>query len=248
MQGNFIKKKVNEFYLLDTNLENIFISEYMAGAPGDYVKVYLFALMYAQSEHYMDNETIAKELGMEVEDVLKAWSYWESMGTVVKHFEDPKDRFNYVVEFISLKEQLYCPEKEKTREDKSIKIADRLADMDIKGMLQSIEQIKGKMLTGTEPATIISWIDDLNVTPDLIIYAYTYCKKVQKKDAVQYVGAVLDSWIKEGLFTKEQVETHLQETDMRHYLYKRVMKALGLNRNATENDSNVMDSWFDELD
>ncbi|QHI72226.1 hypothetical protein [Aminipila terrae] len=47
MQDNFIKKKANELYLLDTNVENVFISEYMAGAPAEYVKVYLFALMYA---------------------------------------------------------------------------------------------------------------------------------------------------------------------------------------------------------
>ena len=249
MQGNFIKKKANELYLLDTHIENVFISEYMAGAPAEYVKVYLFALMYAQSEHYMDNETISKQLGMAEEDVLKAWSYWESMGVIKKHFEDPKDRFNYAVEFISLKEQLYCPQKDKgQKEDKSIKIADRLVDMDIKALLQSVEKIKGKMLTGTEAPTIISWIEELNATPDLIIYAYTYCKKIMKKDAVKYVGAVLEAWIKKDLHTKEQVEAYLQETDNRHYLYKRVMKALGFNRNATENEKKVMDSWFDEME
>ena len=43
----FIKEKTRDYFLLDTSVENIFINEYMAGAPGDFVKVYLFALMYA---------------------------------------------------------------------------------------------------------------------------------------------------------------------------------------------------------
>ena len=44
---NFKKEIIKDFYLRDTNVENIFINEYMAQAPGNYVKVYLFALMYA---------------------------------------------------------------------------------------------------------------------------------------------------------------------------------------------------------
>lgn len=249
MQGNFIKTKAKELYLLDTSVENVFISEYMAGAPAEYVKVYLFALMYAHAEHYMDNETIAKQLGMAEEDVLKAWSYWESMGVIKKHFEDPKDRFNYAVEFVSLREQLYCPQKDKPqKEDKSIKISDKLVDVDVKNLLQSIEKIKGRPLAGTEAPAIIAWMDELHASPELILYTYNYCKKVMKKDSIKYAGAVLEAWIKKDLHTKEQVEAYLQETDNRHYLYKRVMKALGFNRNATENEKKVMDTWFDEME
>ena len=36
----FVNDKKNG-YLLDTEVENIFISEHMVTAPGDYVKVYL---------------------------------------------------------------------------------------------------------------------------------------------------------------------------------------------------------------
>lgn len=80
----FIKQDEN-WYLKDTGIENIFINEYMTQAPGDYVKIYILALMYAKMGADISNEAIAKSVGVEEEDVLKAWNYWESQGAVIKH-------------------------------------------------------------------------------------------------------------------------------------------------------------------
>ena len=44
--------------------------------------MYLFALMYADFDSGISNETIAKQLGIADEDILKAWSYWESIGVI----------------------------------------------------------------------------------------------------------------------------------------------------------------------
>ena len=91
----FIKEKTRDYFLLDTSVENIFINEYMAGAPGDFVKVYLFALMYAGLGVELTNEDIAKNLSMEHEDVLKAWNHWEKMGAVRKVRRNPEDKFDW---------------------------------------------------------------------------------------------------------------------------------------------------------
>lgn len=58
----FIKGKVKDFYLLTTDVENIFINEYLPAAPGDYVKVYLYGLLYAQTGADMDARTFAQQL------------------------------------------------------------------------------------------------------------------------------------------------------------------------------------------
>lgn len=249
MQENFFRKKAAELYLLDTNVENVFISEYMAGAPAEYVKVYLFALMYANAGHYMDNETIAKQLSIAEEDILKAWSYWEAMGVIEKHFEDPKDKFNYGVEFINLKELLYGKQSKKhSKKSNNSNIQNKLVDFDIKKMYGSIEKIIGRLLGGKEPMTILSWIEEFGAEPDMIVYAYEYCKKARKKDSANYVGTIVKEWVQKNLRTKEEIEAHLQEIDNKHYLYKRVMKALGFNRNATEQEKILMDSWFGEME
>ena len=44
---SFKREKIRDIYLLTTEVENIFINEYMPQAPGDYVKVYLYGLLYS---------------------------------------------------------------------------------------------------------------------------------------------------------------------------------------------------------
>lgn len=246
---NFKKEINKDFYLRDTHVENIFINEYMPQAPGNYVKVYLFALMYADFDKNMTNETIAKHLGMEDEDVLKAWTYWEKLGVIRKHFIKPGDKFHYQVEFINLKGLVYG-KKSKARKQDS-KVPDRLKGLmdnkDIKEMYSGIERITGRLFEGNEPMEILSWITDYNATPEMILYAYSYCVKKKGHSNHKYVAAVVKEWANQGLKTKDQIEDYLEETDNRHYLYKRVLRALGLLRNPTEEEKRIMDTWFDQM-
>ena len=62
----FRREKISDLFLTETSVENIFINEYMATAPGDYVKIYLIALMYCDAGMAISNEDIAKTLAIEV--------------------------------------------------------------------------------------------------------------------------------------------------------------------------------------
>ncbi|MEI3406319.1 MAG: hypothetical protein V8Q79_07035 [Christensenellales bacterium] len=117
---NFRREEIKEYYLLDTDVENIFINEYMASAPGDFVKVYLFALMYAGVRESLDNDMIARQLSMKVEDVEKAWAYWESMGVIRKERKNAaaEGKAEYDLEFVSLKRMLYGKQKSEQKKEK----------------------------------------------------------------------------------------------------------------------------------
>lgn len=246
---NFKRELIKDFYLRDTCVENIFINEYLTQAPGDYVKVYLFALMYADFDMRMTNETIAKHLGMEVEDVLKAWTYWEKMGVIRKHYEKPADKLRYQVEFLNLKEMAYGrkPRSRKTEAGVPDRLKALMDDDTIKNMYSEIERITGRLFEGKEPAEIMSWITDYNANPEMIIYAYSYCVKKKNHSNHKYVAAIVKEWANQGLKTIGQIEDYLEETDNRHYLYKRVLRALGFLRNATEEEKRIMDTWFDQM-
>ena len=55
-----------------------FIDEYMAGANGEYVKVYLYILRHQGEE--LTVESIADALDHTESDVRRAVSYWEKLG------------------------------------------------------------------------------------------------------------------------------------------------------------------------
>ena len=242
----FRKEKIKDYFLLDTGVENIFINEYMATAPGDFVKVYLFALMYSDLDAELTNEEIARHLSMEQEDVLKAWTYWEKLGVIRKHRQDPGDSFHYDVEFVVLKEQLYGETESKKSFVSGQNVQSFMADKEIQDMFAAIEQITGRILSGTEMTEIISWINDFHAAPEVIVYAYSYCTE-KKKKGVKYIEAVVKGWSDEGLRDVLAVEKHLSQREKKQYLYKRVFQALGFARNATEEEKRIMDTWFETM-
>ena len=242
----FRKEKINDYFLLDTNVENIFINEYMASAPGDFVKVYMFARMYADLEADITNEDIAKHLAMDHEDVLKAWTYWERMGTVRKIRKSPEDKFNYDIEFVVLKEQLYGEKKSRKRFAADPAAQGFLEDKEIKGMFAQIEKLAGRTMPSTEMMEIMSLINDFGAAPEVIVYGYSYC--IQKKhDNIKYITAVIRKWTEDGLRDVISVEKYLSENDRKQHLYRRVFRALGFSRNATEEEQRIMDTWFETM-
>mgnify|MGYP000005008903 FL=1 len=259
------RQQPKEYYLLDTGVENMFINEYMPMAPGEYVKVYLFALMYADIGEEMSNRMIAKQLDIQEEDVLKAWNYWEHLGLISKIPFEHGGRFDYTVEFMNLKEHLYTASAKgadststlyspiSSSDVSSVKrvpleesVAADLSDLQLEKMYNSIEKILGKTLSGTEMMDILSWIKDLDMSYDVILTAYRHCSQL-KKTNVRYVAAVIREWHAKGLDTSEAVHIYLEETDQRHYRHRRIMKALGFSRNPTEEEVRLMNSWFDDM-
>ena len=86
-------KKINTRnpLLFSTSVENLFISELLPAAPGEYVKVYLFGLMNAGFGGAEDIKVTSNVLNMPVEDIEKAWAYWEDKGAEQQEY-DPEPR------------------------------------------------------------------------------------------------------------------------------------------------------------
>jgi hypothetical protein len=106
MEWGIVKK--NDIYLYSTSVENMFINELLPIAPGEYVKVYLFGLMYAEQERPISAAAAAKALRMTREEIDNAWKYWEKWGAVRLEREDAEgDDGNYRVVFLSQIEAFY---------------------------------------------------------------------------------------------------------------------------------------------
>ena len=116
----------------------------------------------------------------------------------------------------------------------------------IPALMPKIEKILGRTLSSSDMQSVISWIDDMKATPEVVEKAVVYCSD-KGKVSFKYIEKVIEEWTKIGIKTSEDVDNYLEENDQRHVRYRRVMKALGFSRNPSEEEQRLMDSWFDEM-
>ena len=73
-----------------TPVENQFILEYLAGAKGDYVKVYLYGLLCCyHPRKEMDIASMSRELELTEDVILAAFRYWERRRLVCRISDNP---------------------------------------------------------------------------------------------------------------------------------------------------------------
>lgn len=236
--------RIKDFYLLATEVENIFINEYMPQAPGDYVKVYLYALLYAKQEIDITHRNLASQLGITEEAVDLAWKYWENMRVVRREIlsNAPLD---YDVVFVNLRELMYAgpaPVPQKSTEQAKELCADEL-----KGLFDYVEDLKGKPVSAKEMQEIASWNRELSINTEVIKKAFEHCYG-KNKTQLKYIGAVIREWSEKGIKTGQEAEEYLELSGKRYGDYKRILNSLGVvGRMATDGEKEVMDKWFDEM-
>lgn len=230
-----------------TQIDNIFIEDYMPLANGSYVKVYLYAyknMMSEEPDYQLDNEKLAKNLRLTLQDVEDAWEYWESEGVVERVLKLDQ---SYDIIFKNLKIRLIesrRPIKERPQEKV---LVDLMEHNSVRNMFANIDYFMRRQTTPTEKMEIISWISDFNMSPEMIEIAFEYSTEKKKVYKVNYVRAIVSSWYDEKLSTVEDVERALSQTDEKYVRKNSVLRKMGLQfRAVSETEINLINSWYDK--
>ncbi|MDR7869785.1 MAG: DnaD domain protein [Tissierellaceae bacterium] len=243
----------------DTPIENIFINDYMPMANGTYVKVYLLGFKYAYDKDYkieVNNETISKHLNIPLEDVLRAWDFWQSKGIIEKIPVDGNKSINYKVKFLSLK-QLYIKNNIKlfTTENETVKPTKHNTEdlikankiPEVNNMFNNIDHIIRRQTVPLEKQKILSWITDYNMNPDVIEKAFSYGVERKGIKKLAYIEGIIRNWYDDGLTNMEAIMESFKNKDEKYYIYQKIMKALGLERRPIRDDEkDLIDKWFEE--
>ncbi|MDO5028117.1 MAG: DnaD domain protein [Bacillota bacterium] len=232
-----------------TQVENIFIEDFMPVANGNFVKVYLYAYKHkdSQSEFQLSNEILATNLNLDLIDVENAWNYWEQEGLVEKYINLDG---TYDIKFLSLRsyyiknisDQNKVPEKSPT--DNLVR---QMESKSIRAMFNEIDYYMRRTTTPTEKMEILSWISQYNMGPDMIAMAFEYCTEKKGKISVNYVRAVIISWYDKGLGTIEEIEEEIKKSDEKYVRKNKILRKLGLQyRMVSEPEIQLINSWYDQ--
>lgn len=247
----FIVEK-SEIDMGETSIENIFIEDYMPVADGNFVKVYFYAYKNKDSEGAdigLDNNKIARNLGLTLSDVDRAWKYWESEGVIEKIlYED----HSYDIKFKNLRKlylsSIYGNAKPKVEKSREETLLDSISNNDrVRAMYANIDYYMRRQTTPNEKMEILSWISEYNTSPDIIELAFEYYTGTKKKASVNYIRAIIISYYDKRLTTLEEVEAEIEKSDFKYVRKNKILRRLGMQyRAVSEAEIDLINSWYDE--
>ena len=211
-----------------TLVDNTFINEFMPSSPENAVKVYLYGLALCSSPSTDDNNlnTMSMVLGLSEEQIFEAFAYWQEMGLVQIVAKTP-----FEVKYLSPKFN-----------SGSNKIRSKSKYNDFNDQVQSI--LSGRMIKPIEFNEYYNLIENHHFEPEALVMIIKYCTNI-KTNAINYpyIIAVAKSFEQEGIRTVPALEAKLLEQEKSSTEIKKVLKTLGLNRDADLDERNMYLKW-----
>ncbi len=211
-----------------TVVDNVFLNEFLPGATGDDVKVYMYGLALCSNPNLEDNsiDTICKVLALTEDQVLKSFSYWQDMGLVQLASTKPLE-----IKFLPIRAHSGSAK---------IRNKDKYA-----GFNQEIQKvITGRMLTPNEFNEYYSLIETYHFEPEALVLIARYCVSIKNNSiGYPYILAVARDFAKDGLKTQEAIDQKLLEQEQSSKEIKQILSALGLKREADPEERNLYIKW-----
>ena len=254
-----------------TSVSNVFIDEYMSGANGEFVKIYLYLLrrLNAADAGFSLSE-IADKFEHTEGDVKRALCYWERMQLLRLDYDTNENLVG-----IQLKDALSktdnpspvtataetCSQDTKSEASGSsdalnqsnVPAKKSYSADDIKQFTEQeavtelvfiAEQYLGKTLTITDLNTIFYFYDGLKLSVELIEYLIEYCVS-NGHSSMHYIEKVAINWSANEYKTVEQVKLANEQYNQTHFS---IMKAMGITkRSLVSSEIDYINKWVKDF-
>lgn len=219
-----------------TLISNIFIDKYMPKARGEYVKVYLLGLKYCTSgEPGVKSGLFARTLHLLETDIMNAWHYWNDEGVVKLIPIDNVGNFN--IDFLDL-------EEDSSEKNENMDLLKELDNNSIKDVLQDIEKLLARPLSTKEMQMYISWINDFNFPPELILLLIEYCASKGKTD-YRYIERIAINWQDNSILTVEKAQLYIKKHEDKWIKIRTILKYLGINdSDVSKPEEQILEKWI----
>ena len=220
----------------NTTIPDIFFTQYLPEANGDFIKVYLYILFLSKYDKDIKINDLCKKLGLSLKVIQDAMKYWEEQGVITKK--------NTGFVFNNLQElelhHLYKPKAALSAEQiqKSAESQKRA---------KTIEYINNKFFSGLMPTTwypdIELWFKKYNFDDEVMIALFEYCFD---KSALHrnYMQAVADAWSKNNIKTFNDLDQYYEKQEKLNKVANNIIKKLGLGRQLSQYEYAYVEKWM----
>lgn len=235
-----MKLEQNELSMLfsSTNLPDVFFTEYLSEASGDFIKVYLYILFLSKYGKDVKLNDLSKKLALPLNTIQAAIKYWEETeiitkkgtGYIVNNIQEIELNKLYSPKLTVSKETIQNMEKDKSR-------------------ASAINAINNMFFQGIMSPSWYSdidlWFKKFEFDEEVMIALFQYCfdKSALHKN---YVKAVADAWHNNNIKTFSDLEEYDDNIQKIKKVKKNISKKLGLTRNLTQYEEAYIEKWLQE--
>lgn len=236
--GLFMKleQSNSEFMFSQTPLPDVFFTEYMSEAPGDYIKVYLSLLFLSKYNKDIKLNDLSKKIALPLKTIQDAIAYWENIQIITKKGN------GYIIHNLQEIElhKLYSPNISLSKE----KIENTQKNQ---SRAKIIEAINTTFFQGIMSP---SWYNDIDLwfskyqfDEDVMFALFRYCfeKSALHKN---YVKTVAEAWYTNHIKTFDQLDDYFEKQEQMNKIKKSITKKLGLSRQLTQYEEAYVEKWI----
>ena len=221
--------------LSQTSIPDVFFTEYLSQANGDFVKVYLYLYFISKYNKDIKINDLAKKLDLRLPVIQDAIKYWEDQGLLIRKNQ------GFIVANIQEIEinKVYKPKVTISAED--LKKKD-----ESKYRASAIETINNEFFQGVMSpswyADITLWFKKYDFDEEVMIALFRYCFN-QSALHRNYITTVADAWHKNGVKTFTDLDEYSQKREKVNQIATSIKKKLRLSRNLTEYEMAYVEKW-----
>ena len=232
-----MKLEQNEKQLLfsETQLPDIFFTDYLPEIPGDYLKIYLYLVFLSKYKKDVKINDLSKKLSLPVKTISDGLKFLEESKLILKKTT------GFIV--IDLQEvalnNLYKPNLTQSKET-----IENVAKNQSRA--KAIEHINNMYFQGIMGP---SWYNDIDLwfkkygfDEQVMIALFDYC---YNRSAMHrnYVQTVAEAWGNNKIKTWTDLETYSQQEDKLLKIKKLIAKKLGKHSGLTQYEEAYIESW-----
>jgi DnaD/phage-associated family protein len=220
----------------DINIPEVFITEHMCAANGDYIKIYIYCIFLCKYGGEITPTDLSKKLCLPFKTVEEGLKYWEDCGVITKK------QSTYTLSDLKKLEvdKLYKPKLTSSVEDA---IACNSRNI---SRTQAINAINSMFFQGVMSPTWYTDIDNMfskyHFDEAVMLALFQYCfdrRALHKK----YLYAVAEGWASNGIKNLNDLDKYYLEYEKLAQIKKDISKKLGLIRKLSQYEEAYIEKW-----
>ena len=226
-----MKLEQNDMSLIfsQTNIPDIFFTEYLSEANGDFVKVYLYLFFLSKYNKDIKINDLSKKLELPLPIVQNAIKYWEDIGLLIRKNQG----------FI-------LPNIQEIKPKITISASDIKKVQESKRRSNAIDTINNEFFDGVMNPSWFSdidlWFKKYDFDEEVMIALFRYCFN---KAALHrsYITTVATAWHKNKIHTFSDLEAYFQKQEKINVIANSIRKKLRMSRNLSIFEEAYIEKW-----